>query len=236
MPEDDYLPVFNWAITELTVGERLKSIQPLWQHIEPLVAPGMRVLDLCCGSGAAAFLAEERGAAVMAVDSSPLLIAQGREEATRRGSAVEFVQADVLGRRYSAGEYDLALLLGNPLIDFPPELFNGFRDNLAAALKPEGRAVLEFYDGVKAMQSWAEPVEQVREREPEEIASRFTGYDAAAGAFKLEAHNRTRGERCSYRGYVYTLPLLRQLLAPRFALEQSHALADWKFLDVYKRA
>jgi SAM-dependent methyltransferase len=236
MPEDRYVPVFNWEITELTVSERLKSIQPVWTLIAPLVAPGMRVLDLCCGSGAAAFLAEERGAAVAAVDSSPLLIEQGRAEAARRGSAVEFIQADVLGMRFEENAYDLALVLGNPFVDFEPGRFGAFRDNLAAALKPEGRAVLEFYDGVRSMQSWAEPAEQVREREPEEIASRFVGYDAAAGAFKLEAHNRTRDERSTYHGYVYTLPLLRQLLAPRFALEQPHELAEWKFLDVYTRA
>jgi SAM-dependent methyltransferase len=235
MQQDSFIPVFNWAIAELTVAERLETLKPLWKHIAPLAVPGGRALNLCCGSGAAAFLLEEAGMAVTAVDSSPRLIELAREEARRRGSAVELVQADVLGYELEANNYDLALALGNPLLDFPPERFGPFRDSLAKALKPGAHAVFEYYDGVVSHRKWSEPAERITEREPEEIASRYLGYEAALGAFKLELHNRTRDEKCIYHGYVYTIPLLRQLLAPRFTLKRSHSLSDYKFLDVHVR-
>jgi len=125
MADDRYVPVFNWPIGELTLSERTKSLAPLWEHIAPLVQPGMRALDLCCGSGAAAFRLEDAGAAVTAIDSSPLLIGEARTEAARRNSAVEFIQADVLDYRFETVAWDLALVLGNPIIDFPPERFGG---------------------------------------------------------------------------------------------------------------
>jgi hypothetical protein len=61
----------------------------------------------------------------------------------------------------------------------------------------------------------------------------FSGYDAQLGAFTYRLHNRTRDEHCTYYGYVYTIPLLRQLLKPRFLLDESHRLGDWKFLDIF---
>jgi SAM-dependent methyltransferase len=193
----------------------------------------MRVLDICCGSGAAAFLAAEGGAEVTALDSSPLLIEQGRTENGRRDAAVTFIQADALDYEFEAGACDLALILGNPFLDFPPTRLGGFRDRVHAALRPRARLVAEYYDGFRNFRKWSDPVEQVTEQEPEEIATRYLGYDPELGAFTLELHNRTRDERCIYHGYVHTIPSLRLWLEPRFALEASHRLADWKFLDVF---
>ncbi len=233
--QEPYIPVFNWAITELTVAERLKTLEPLWREIRPLIEPGMRVLDICCGSGAAAFLAAEAGAEVTALDSSPLLIEQGRAENARRGAAVTFVQADALAYEFEAGAFDLALILGNPFVDFPPERLAGFRDHVHAALRPRARLVAEYYDGVMSLRKWSEPAERITEQEPEEIAARYHSYESERGEFTIELHNRTRDERSVYRGYVHTIPMLRLWLEPCFTLEASHRLADWKFLDVHSR-
>lgn len=235
MPQEPYIPVFNWAITELTVAERLKTLEPLWREIGPLIEPGMRVLDICCGSGAAAFLAAERGATVTALDSSPLLIEQGRTEDAQRNAAVTFVQADALDHEFEPGAYDLALILGNPFVDFPPERLAGFRDRVHAALKPRARLVAEYYDGVMSLRKWSQPAERITEKDPEEIAARYLGYESERGEFTIELHNRTRDERSVYRGYVHTIPMLRSWLEPCFALEASHRLAEWKFLDVFVR-
>jgi SAM-dependent methyltransferase len=233
MDDEYYVQVFNWAITELTVAERTKTLQKFWHHIAPLIKPGMRVLDLCCGSGAAAFLLADIGAQVTAIDSSPLLIEQGQTENSIRKASVNFIQADVLDYRFEQGSFDLAVVLGNPILDFPPDRFGKFCDGVAHALKPGARIVLEYFDGVENCLKWADPPERITEHEPEEIAMRFTGYDAQLGAFSFRLHNRTRDEYCSYQGYVYTIPLLRQLLKPQFVLDESYRLADWKFLDVF---
>lgn len=235
MADAEYVPVFNWPIAELTLSERSKSLAPLWAHIAPLVQPGQRALDICCGSGAAAFMLEETGAAVTAIDSSPLLLGEARTEAARRSSAVEFVQADVLHYRFDTAGWELALVLGNPIIDFPPERFGGWRDAVASALKQDSRLVVEFRDCVEFMRNLAEPVDQLSEREPEEVTSHFKGYDARHGRFTVEFHNHTRNERCTYYGYIYTLPVLRQLLAPSFTLQESHPFSDGHCLEIYTR-
>lgn len=232
MDKTDYIPVFNWMIPELTVAERMKTLQGFWQHIEPYIKPGGRALDLACGSGAAAFMLAEAGMQVTAVDSSPLLIEQGKEENAKRKADVEFIRADVLGCKYDEGAYDLALVLGNPLLDFPPERFAGFRDNVASALKPGAHVIFEYFDNVANCSKW---IERGDHSTPEGFAMNFKGYDANLGAYTWELHNPELDERCTYHGYVYTIPLLRQLLAPRFELAASHRLAAWKFLDLWVR-
>ncbi|MHC4143056.1 MAG: class I SAM-dependent methyltransferase [Planctomycetota bacterium] len=80
--------MFDWAIEELT-----PVIAP---HLAPLYRAGDSVVDLCCGTGPVAFMLEAQGAHVTGIDCAPGMIEQARQEAARRGSRVEFIQADVL--------------------------------------------------------------------------------------------------------------------------------------------
>ena len=61
------------------------------RHIEPLVPPGTRILDVCCGSGRFAGFLSRAGYQVAGVDSSPALLAQAAEQAPR----AVLVQADM---------------------------------------------------------------------------------------------------------------------------------------------
>jgi len=229
------IPVFNWAIDELTVEERTASLKQTFAHIEPLLKPGMRVLDLCCGSGAAAFLCEERGAQVTAVDLADSLLEMGRAEAARRGSAVQFIHADAL--KYDLGErtYELVLVLGNPLLDFPHAEFAALIDRLHRALVPDGHLILEFHDGIRRLRHESEPPERVTQEQPEKMSRRFIKYDPAQGAFLVEYHNHNRNETRLCQGFIYTAPLVRLLLAPHFELIQANNLNEHVFLDIYQR-
>lgn len=52
--------------------------------------PGLRVLDVACGTGNLALPAARLGAVVTGVDLAPNLIEQARENAARQGLAVQF--------------------------------------------------------------------------------------------------------------------------------------------------
>jgi SAM-dependent methyltransferase len=71
--------------------------------------PGERVLDLACGTGNAALLAAQRGAAVVGVDGAPRLLEVARERARALDIEVEFRQGDLLTLPVPDGVADVAL-------------------------------------------------------------------------------------------------------------------------------
>src|SRR3954464_7983952 len=66
----------------------LRAIDPLLDAVGAI--PGMRLLDVACGTGALAAEAARRGAEVIGIDFAPNMIA----EATRRHPGVEFRVGD----------------------------------------------------------------------------------------------------------------------------------------------
>jgi SAM-dependent methyltransferase len=93
-----------------------------WAHFAPLqaittptaaklvrharVAPGMRVLDVACGTGVVAITAARAGAAVTALDLTPELLAVARENAKTAGVQVEWHEGDVEQLPFGAAAFD----------------------------------------------------------------------------------------------------------------------------------
>jgi SAM-dependent methyltransferase len=105
------------------------------------VAPGVRVLDLCCGTGGPGrLIARELGCEYMGVDSSASAVAIARERAD--GLPCRFATARV--PPLPAGHFDVVLLL---------ETMLGFEDKdallreIAAALRPGGRLAFTLEEG-----------------------------------------------------------------------------------------
>ena len=73
------------------------------------VAAHHRVLDVAAGCGNAAIPAAATGAAVVACDLTPELLAAGREEAARRGVTVEWREADAEALPFDDDEFDVVL-------------------------------------------------------------------------------------------------------------------------------
>jgi SAM-dependent methyltransferase len=74
------------------------------------VAPGVRVLDLCCGeAGPGLHLTRELGCTYLGVDASPRAITRARERAADEGLAARFELARV--PPLPAGAFDVVLLL-----------------------------------------------------------------------------------------------------------------------------
>ncbi len=71
------------------------------------ITAGQRVLDVAAGTGNVAIRAAERGADVVASDLTPENFAAGRDEATRRGVALEWVEADAESLPFGDASFDV---------------------------------------------------------------------------------------------------------------------------------
>lgn len=107
------------------------------------VAPGARVVDLCCGvAGPGLHVVRELGCTYLGVDSSPRAIARARLRAVAEGLDAGFEVATV--PPVPAGPFDVVLLL---------ETMLAFRDKtalireIASALTPGGRFAFTVEEG-----------------------------------------------------------------------------------------
>lgn len=107
------------------------------------IAPGVKVLDLCCGvAGPGLLIAEELGCTYLGVDSHADSIADARRRAADRGLTVDFEVAQVPPIPW--GPFDVVLLL---------ETMLAFRDKRAllravsSALRVQGRFAFTLEEG-----------------------------------------------------------------------------------------
>ena len=104
--------------------------------------PGMRVLDVACGTGNLALPAARLGAVVTGVDIAPNLIEQARENAKREGLTVQFDEGDAENLPYADASFDAVITMFGAMFTPRPEL-------TAAELKRVVRP-----GGVIAMANW----------------------------------------------------------------------------------
>jgi ubiquinone/menaquinone biosynthesis C-methylase UbiE len=73
------------------------------------ITPGIRVLDVACGTGNLAIPAAKAGAIVTGVDIAPNLLEQARARATREGVQVQFDEGDAEQLPYPDAAFDLVV-------------------------------------------------------------------------------------------------------------------------------
>ncbi len=126
------------------VAEQARYDRLLERFGEQLVAalapaPGERVVDIGCGTGAVSRAVAQRvgpGGEVQGVDLSGPMLARGRETATEAGlDNVRFEQADASTHDFVDTADALTSRFGVMFFDDPPAAFR----NLATALRPGGR-------------------------------------------------------------------------------------------------
>jgi ubiquinone/menaquinone biosynthesis C-methylase UbiE len=233
MTQEHSIPVFDWFSNQQTLEARSDFVEQAGPVLASLFQPGDRVLDLCCGAGAVAFFLEEQGANVTGIDLAPGLIAMARDEAAKRCSRITFIRGNVLTDPLGSEKYDLAVCLGNALLDFPHQDSFRFRDKVYRALKPEARFVVGYRDGVLRVMTMSVPKEVIEEGAEGQILRRFKEYDPARGAYVSEYRHLVTGEVYEATGYVYTGPLIRLLLEAGFDFDRSLRLSEGNFLDVF---
>ena len=107
------------------------------------LAPGARVLDVCCGSGASAIPAARAvgpGGSVTGVDLAENLLALARSKAKQQGLAnVEFETGDLTGLRFADESFDAAVCVFG--IFFVPDMEAALRE-LRRVVRRGGRIAI----------------------------------------------------------------------------------------------
>ena len=99
------------------------------------ITPGMKVLDVACGTGNVAIPAARKGAVVTGVDIATNLLEQGRERASAEGLAVTFDEGDAEALPYADATFDAVVTMFGAMFAPRPERVAA---ELARVLKPGG--------------------------------------------------------------------------------------------------
>ncbi|PDW04926.1 class I SAM-dependent methyltransferase [Candidatus Viridilinea mediisalina] len=141
---NSYAPIYD------AIGQGAFAAQLVVHLLAARAAPPRRVLDLACGTGAAALALARTGAEVVGLDhSGPMLhIAQGR--ARDEGLPIRFIEADMrqLTTCFSAdheGAYDLVTCLYDSLnyLTDPNDLLQVFQ-GVAKLVTPDGQFIFDL--------------------------------------------------------------------------------------------
>ncbi|MBE7560910.1 class I SAM-dependent methyltransferase [bacterium] len=231
----DQLPtVYRWLVSEFSEESRRAEVARLSPFLALHVKPGMRVLDLCAGTGAFALELERLGALVVAVDACAEMIARGKAQAEQHGSHTVFKQADVLEDDLG-GNYDAVTFLGDSIADFPPAQFSRLVERLPGWLAPEGRLLVHYEDGFFPFIAAQRPREYVQQYDPVLLTCILSQYLSEQGAYVETYRNEATGEECEYYHYLYTPPLVEALVGGRLSLMERKSVSDSAWLDVYAR-
>ncbi|HEY8411897.1 MAG TPA: class I SAM-dependent methyltransferase [Pyrinomonadaceae bacterium] len=84
--------------------------------------PGMRVLDVACGTGNLSLPAARLGAIVTGVDIAPNLLDQARANAKREGLVVQFDEGDAENLPYDDASFDAVITMFGAMFAPRPEL------------------------------------------------------------------------------------------------------------------
>ena len=173
------------------------------------LAPGARVLDVCCGSGASAIPAAEAvgpGGSVLGVDLAENLLALARTKARDRGlEHVEFRTGDMLDLRLPDREFDAVVCVFG--IFFVPNMHDAVRE-LWRVVRPGGKLAIttwgpRFFEPVNTV-FWSS-VREVRPDlykgfnpwdsvcDPEALGAVFAGGGVEAREVVAEADTHTIG-------------------------------------------
>jgi SAM-dependent methyltransferase len=105
-------------------GEIAKSYaQGAEEFVQSLnLKPGMRVLDVACGTGNLTLPAARLGAIVTGVDIAPNLLEQARATAQREGLAIQFDEGDAESLPYADASFDAVITMFGAMFAPRPEL------------------------------------------------------------------------------------------------------------------
>ena len=91
-----------------TLSERIAEVGELVAS-RASIEPGMRVLDVACGTGNAAMPAARAGGQVTGLDLAPKLLEQGKAKAEKEGLQIEWVEGDAEELPFEDDSFDRVL-------------------------------------------------------------------------------------------------------------------------------
>ena len=103
------------------------------------IKPGMKVLDIACGTGNTALPAARAGATVTGIDLAANLVAQARDRAARENLAIQFDEGDMEELPYADGAFDFVMSTFGIMFALRP---NRAASELVRVCRPGGRIAL----------------------------------------------------------------------------------------------
>src|ERR1700676_826064 len=88
--DQDYLHFYAQRLTDEASDAEAAIVWELLRLTE-----GCHVLDLACGHGRIANRLARRGAVVTGMDATPMFLDLGRQDASRTGVSVDYVEGDI---------------------------------------------------------------------------------------------------------------------------------------------
>lgn len=132
----------RYWIQPLTVEQTGREVDAIIRFLD--LAPGARVLDLCCGQGRHSLELARRGYDVVGYDLSHTLLDHAREESKKENLTIEFVQGDMRELPFDC-EFDGAFNFYTAFGYFEHDEENQqVLTAAAAALKPRARFLLDY--------------------------------------------------------------------------------------------
>lgn len=122
-------------------AEIAKSIVPTAEaFVDRLgIQPGMKVLDVACGSGNLAIIAAKKGADVTGIDIAENLIETAKKRAAEEGLNINFEQGDAEDMPYADNSFDLVMTMFGAMFAPRPDVTAA---ELLRACKPGGRVAM----------------------------------------------------------------------------------------------
>jgi SAM-dependent methyltransferase len=134
---DDHMAYYGDSLTDERTDAEVSGLVSLLELSAPL-----RILDLACGFGRHANRLAVLGHAVTGIDLVDGFLQIARQDAVAREATVDYRQGDMLHLDFDA-EFDLVLLLFTAFGYFEDEGNLLVLKNIARALKPGGRLLLD---------------------------------------------------------------------------------------------
>jgi SAM-dependent methyltransferase len=148
------------------------------------VEPGMRLLDVACGTGGVALRAARLGAEVVGIDISADQVAKARGAARAEGLDIRFDEGDCQELPYADAEFDAVVSVFGAI--FAPDQERA-ADELARVCRPAGRLALTAWPAdqwtkvhVRAGRPYVEDADAREWAKPEHVRALLEG------AFELE--------------------------------------------------
>lgn len=134
---------YDRGIQILTLG-RLQGVKE--RIVRDYVHEGMRVLEIGCGTGTLTAMMAEQGAAVTAIDASPLMLAEAQKKvsggrAFQTPVTLEHMDATLIADRFPPASFDLIV---STLVfsELPPDEQRYVLEACAKLLAPGGRVLI----------------------------------------------------------------------------------------------
>jgi cyclopropane fatty-acyl-phospholipid synthase-like methyltransferase len=202
----------------MTPEQTAREARFLMDHLQ--LQPGMSALDVPCGNGRHAIELARQNVRMTGVDISAGFL----EEASGNAPEIEWVHGDMRNLPWTS-RFDVAYCWGNSFGYFDHDNCQKFLDAIAAALKPDGRFILESGAVTESLISTFQSERKLQIGNMD-FSSRGT-YDVIEGRMDI-TYTFARGERREVKPihqWVHSAAELRRMLA-RSGLEQVSALGD----------